>query len=280
MKFLKFNYHNTFKLDQQVKRLMFNLANLILLWILSSALHAMPEGYETKLYPAAPSQQTQEEVDRKSSGCNSCHTSTDQASMHASPGVKLGCADCHGGNALVFRDKDIAANTPDYHDVMRQAHVMPKYPEKWGFDENNLVSSANPERTYTLLNKESSEFIRFMNPSDYRVVESACGACHMKEIQAAKTSLMATGAMLFGGASYNNGILPYKNYLLGEAYTQDGVPAMLKAPVEPTPEMKAKGILPALYPLPAWETVKPGDIFRVFERGAVSYTHLTLPTKA
>ena len=27
------------------------------------------------------------------------------------------------------------------------------------------------------------------------------------------------------------------------------------------------GILPQLYPLPAWETVKPGDIFRIFERG-------------
>src|SRR5690606_40723594 len=27
------------------------------------------------------------------------------------------------------------------------------------------------------------------------------------------------------------------------------------------------GILPQLYPLPAWETIYPGDIFRVFERG-------------
>ena len=33
---------------------------------------------------------------------------------------------------------------------------------------------------------------------------------------------MATGAMLWGGAAYNNGILPFKNYILGESYTRDG----------------------------------------------------------
>ena len=32
---------------------------------------------------------------------------------------------------------------------------------------------------------ESPEFIRFVNPSDYRVVEEACGACHMPIIKAA-----------------------------------------------------------------------------------------------
>ena len=33
---------------------------------------------------------------------------------------------------------------------------------------------------------------------------------------------MATGAMFWGGAAYNNGILPFKHYILGEAYTRDG----------------------------------------------------------
>ncbi len=36
---------------------------------------------------------------------------------------------------------------------------------------------------------------------------------------------MATRAMFWGGASYNNGILPFKHYILGEAYTRDGQPA-------------------------------------------------------
>ena len=90
-------------------------------------------------------------------------------------------------------------------------------PETWHYP-----SSANPKQSYTLLNKESPEFIRFVNPSDLRVAREACGACHLPLIQAAERSLMATGAMLWGGASYNNGILPYKNYLLGEAYTREG----------------------------------------------------------
>lgn len=250
-------------------RLLLILVLLILGTFLSVSVsaYAAVEGYERKLYPPAPKQQTQAEVEQKSSGCMSCHTATDQTSMHQSPGVKLGCADCHGGNVEVFRNEDADPESAHYIEAMLKAHVQPKYPEAWGVRADGTLSSANPERTYTLLNKESPEFIRFMNPSDYRVVDDACGACHQKEIQAAKTSLMATGAMLWGGASYNNGILPYKNYLLGEAYTDDGLPAMIKAPIAPTEEMKAKGVLPYLYPLPAWETVKPGDIFRVFERG-------------
>ena len=61
--------------------------------------------------------------------------------------------------------------------------------------------------------------------------------------------------------------MPYKRYVLGEAYTRDGAPAKLIAPEEPTSDMVRRGILPALHPLPAWETTKPGDVFRVFERG-------------
>ena len=36
---------------------------------------------------------------------------------------------------------------------------------------------------------------------------------------------MANAAMFWGAASYNNGILPYKHSMLGEAYTKDGQPA-------------------------------------------------------
>ena len=73
--------------------------------------------------------------------------------------------------------------------------------------------------------------------------------------------------MLWGGGSYNNGILPFKRYLLGEAYTGKSEAATVVNPVPPTPQMTSKGILAKLYPLPAWETVPPGDNFRVFERG-------------
>ena len=31
---------------------------------------------------------------------------------------------------------------------------------------------------------------------------------------------MASGAMLFGGAAYNNGVAPFKSYIFGEAYSE------------------------------------------------------------
>ncbi|MDO8863510.1 hypothetical protein Q6D67_17560 [Haliea sp. E1-2-M8] len=219
--------------------------------------------------PDAPASQSNAQMEAKSAGCVTCHTQTDEKTMHANPAVKLGCTDCHGGDAKVRRTSGDGIEDPAYLAVMEQAHVLPRYPESWHYP-----SSANPERTYTLLNRESPEFTRFVNPSDYRIAREACGACHLPIIEAAERSLMATSAMLWGGAAYNNGILPYKRYILGEAYTREGEPAMIPGPVQPTAEMTMASILPELYPLPAWETIKPGDIFRVFERGGRNITNL------
>ncbi|MFU8816065.1 MAG: hypothetical protein ACNA7W_12020 [Pseudomonadales bacterium] len=224
------------------------------------------------MQPPAPARQTAEEARAKSEGCMSCHTDTDSANMHASPAVRLGCADCHGGKPEVFLPSGTSKGDPEYARIMAGAHVLPMYPAAW-----NYPSSATPERTYTLLNREAREFVRFKNPSDYRVVELACGACHQDIIEASIRSMHATGAMLWGGAAYNNGILPFKNYILGESYTNDGIGAMLYGPKIPeglAEEAAARGILPYLYPLPAWETIYPGDNFRVFERGGRNITNL------
>ena len=217
--------------------------------------------------PPAPRFQSVVSSDQKSLGCMSCHTDTDSKSMHESPGVILGCTDCHGGNADVF------ASDGQMHDeyLREQAHVLPSYPEDWHYPH-----SANPKNSYGLLNKEAKEFVRFVNPSDLRVAEEACGACHLPIVQAAKRSIMATGAMLFGAASYANGILPFKNYLLGEAYTPDGQPSAIVGPELDDPEAAQKnfGVLRQLVPIPTWETTPPGDIFRVFERGGRNITNL------
>ncbi len=212
-------------------------------------------------YSPAPAKQEPAAAELKSAGCVSCHTASDAASMHQSDAVVLGCTDCHGGEAAVFRPKG-APQTDSYEMARDRAHVMPRYPESWHYP-----SSANPKRTYTLLNRESRQFVRFVNPSDYRVARESCGACHQAVIDAAVRSLMATGAMLWGGAAYNNGILPFKNYIVGEGYTPDGEAAMVTGSDLPAEVAKKYGILPQLYPLPAWETVKPGDVFRVFEKG-------------
>jgi hypothetical protein len=213
--------------------------------------------------PPAPVRQTSAEAAAKTAGCMSCHTATDSVTMHTSPGVILGCTDCHGGDAGVVRAQVVLPGSDPYRRLEAQAHVQPRYPEAW-----NWPSSAKPEESYTLLNKEAPEFIRFENPSDYRVAREACGACHLGIIQAAERSLMATSAHFWAAASYNNGIVPFKHAILGEAFTRDGQPASLIAPVKPTPEMTHDhGIVAELYPLPAWEVMPPGDVFRVFERG-------------
>ena len=230
--------------------------------------------YSLVIAPPAPARQSQAEMDAKSEGCYTCHLQTDAPTMHTTPAVRLGCTDCHGGNASIRGNSELPQDHPDYVAARDAAHVLPTYPDSWHFP-----SSANPERSYALLNQESPEFIKFVNPSDYRVAREACGACHIQAIEAAERSIMATGAMLWGGATYNNGILPFKNYMLGEAYTRTGEPAVIAgqanviaspgqgADGELSDEQRARGVLEQLYPLPTWHVIPPADIFRVFERG-------------
>lgn len=220
--------------------------------------------------PPAPAFQTMEQADAKSSGCVSCHTKSDRKTMHPTGGVVLGCTDCHGGDAGVNTpagenyDADAQHDKRDwsaaYQAAMDKAHVLPRYPEHW-------KTSANPQRSYTWWMKESPEYVRFVNPGDLRAATLACGACHLPEIQANEKSLMANAAMFWGAAAYNNGILPYKHSVLGEAYTLDGKPAATASPAVPDGNPSAHDILPKIYPMPAWEITPPGDIFRVFERG-------------
>ncbi len=220
--------------------------------------------------PPAPAFQSWDAAKRKSDGCVSCHTKSDSKTMHASEAVVLGCTDCHGGDAGIFAppgqnydadaDHDKRNWSPAYQAAMDKAHVLPRYPDHW-------KTSANPKRSYTWWFKESPEFARFVNPGDLRVATEACGACHLPIIQANQKSLMANAAMFWGAGAYNNGILPYKFSILGEAYTKDGKPAATDSKVKVTANMHAHDILPKIYPLPAWETVPPADVFRVFERG-------------
>jgi hypothetical protein len=247
-------------------RALFVILLLLAASIVSFADSSAPaHGPDAPASPPAPAKQSAAEADAKSAGCMTCHTATDRHTMHANPAVVLGCTDCHGGDAKVERAAGSEYNGKDdkaYLEAMSKAHVLPRYPMDW-----KTPASANPEISYTLLNRENPAFVRFINPSDYRIVREACGACHLPVIQAAERSIMATGAMLWNGASYNNGILPFKRGVLGESYTSKGEPATIMNPVKPDEWMTEKGILPQLYPLPAWETIPPGDIFRVFERG-------------
>ncbi len=177
----------------------------------------------------------------------------------------LTCTSCHGGNPAAT--------------LQKEAHVQPKYPKEWGCKGGDC-SSANPERSNTLIAKESREFVRFINPGDFRVIAQSCGSCHSTQNQNSSTSMMAHGAMLWGAALYNNGGYHIKDPAFGESYSEDGNPQALFQSPAPTREQQAfKGFLTSLYPLPRWELSQPGNILRVFERGSKRRLEVGLPDK-
>src|SRR5713101_427238 len=213
--------------------------------------------------PAPFRGQSQEEADRKSSGCVSCHTSTDEPTMHPTKTVHLGCTDCHGGNSSISIAPSAAPNSPEYDSAKEKAHVQPR-------DPSFRNRSALPERTYTKWLAESAEYIKFVNPGDLRVAPETCGAagCHATETRAVSTSMMTHAGFLWGAALYNNGSYPAKNTRFGESFDRDGKPQSIKTSPKPTmEETRAKGVLPELEPLLRWETSQPGNVLRVFERG-------------
>ncbi|MBI4611635.1 MAG: hypothetical protein HY726_21820 [Candidatus Rokubacteria bacterium] len=220
------------------------------------------------------SKQTQADADRKSAGCVTCHTKTDSPSMHMATTVKLGCIDCHGGRVDVRLPAGAAKDSREYDEVKKQAHVEPRFPDAWR-------SSANPVRSYTLLNRESLEFLQFVNPGDLRVARRTCGpeGCHPAEVSQVEKSMMTTGPMLWAAALYNNGGYPIKQPRFGESYGPEGAPQRAVTVPLPTPEETAKkGVLPYLDPLPRFEITQPGNILRVFERGQRRPLELGVPT--
>ena len=200
--------------------------------------------------------QSQAAVMLKSRGCIGCHENSQDP--HGSEFVRLGCTDCHGGDA-----------TPGL--TMRQAHPAPRNPV---FFE----SSANPSSSDVLLNHESPEFIQFVNPGDLRVAKKTCGDCHAESVDHVNHSMMRHGAMLWGAAAYNNGAYPLKDSIFGQAYGANGVPLALQSPIKVTPEMqRTMGIVQEMFPLPRFNVSQTGNIFRIFEKGGSKLGELGNP---
>ena len=67
----------------------------------------------------------------------------------------------------------------------------------------------------------------------------------------------------WGGCGLQQRHSALKNYIPGEAYTREGEgSAIVKLPLQDAAAaQKDYGVQPQLAALPAWETVKPGDIF-------------------
>ncbi|MEO8648658.1 MAG: hypothetical protein ABI539_05785, partial [Acidobacteriota bacterium] len=210
-------------------------------------------------------------------GCLKCHNNIEPMHRYNARGdvfdkldagkdaQGLSCTACHGGNPVAV--------------TQAEAHVQPRFPKEWGCKGGNC-SSANPQRSNTLLAKESREFVRFINPGDFRVIQQSCGECHSDENRAASRSMMAHGALLWGAALYNNGGYPIKDNRFGESYNEDGQPQVLFQLPAPSREDEAfKGYVPFLNPLARWEISQPGNILRVFERGGKRRLEVGLPDR-
>ena len=219
--------------------------------------------------------QSQQDADRKSAGCISCHTSTDEPTMHPSKAVHIGCIDCHGGNAGISISAGTSSASAEYNAAKEKAHVQPR-------DSTFKDRSAIPERAYTKWLKESAEYVKFANPGDLRVAPETCGnaGCHPNETRAVSTNMMTHAGLLWGAALYNNGSFPYKNTRFGESYDRAGIAQSMKTIPPPTSEQtRLEGILPELTPLYRWETSQPGNLLRVFERGGSKKAEIGNPTR-
>src|ERR1700674_3637315 len=113
--------------------------------------------------------QSQEEAGRKSIGCISCHTSTDEPTMHPTKTVHLGCTDCHGGNSSISVAPGTAPNSPEYNSAKEKAHVQPRDPS---FKDR----SALPERTYTKWLAGTAEYIKIVHSRHLSGAPHNCGA--------------------------------------------------------------------------------------------------------
>src|SRR5688572_23593737 len=101
---------------------------------------AVTRDYSRVTAPPAPAGQTIAEVSAKSDGCYSCHVRTDAPTMHETPAVRLGCTDCHGGDATVVGNSELPHDHPDYVAARELAHVLPKYPETWHYRSEEHTS--------------------------------------------------------------------------------------------------------------------------------------------
>src|SRR5579883_746768 len=194
-------------------------------------------------------------------------TKVDLASEASVAGVNsrsAGCVKCHVGQTEPHADP-IDPTIPG------------RFPEIW-------KGSRKPERTYTALEKESWEFVRFINPGDLRVASYTCGTtgCHGADTEnhvvRVQKSMMAHGGMLWEAALYNNGSFPLKGARFGESYGPHGEPQRLLANPQPTiAEIASHGVLTRIDPLPRFEIGQPSNILRIFEQGQRKPLEIGLP---
>lgn len=124
-------------------------------------------------------------------GCLVCHGDLENAT--AAMGFDLDCTVCHGGDPEATEKA--------------AAHVQPSLP---------VINDATvPPLDYDL------PYQRFVNPSNLRVMDQACGLCHEAEVGTVRKSLMATAAGHHAGGLYQNNVVGTKTPLYGTFAVRD-----------------------------------------------------------
>jgi hypothetical protein len=206
--------------------------------------------------------QSDADVAAKSTACLGCHQNVHDP--HFKTTVHLGCTDCHGDG------RSPASLAPG----QRGCPIAPP-----NLNPNVWRTTANPVRSYTVLNHESPEFIRWVNPGDLRISHISCGTvnCHGPVVRQVHKSMMTHGCMLLGAAAYNNGAVPYKVPRHGEFYSMTGVPLIAQTVPKPDDFEMKRGVIPLLAPLPRYEMSQPGNVLRIFERGGKFRSEVGIP---
>ncbi len=173
--------------------------------------------------------------------CETCHVGIEP--MHANK-TDIACVDCHGGDDTAITKEG--------------AHVHPR-------KGSIFANDARPADSFSYLNLEGPDFIRFLNPSDLRVADKSCGDCHSDIVDSVKKSIMATNAMVHNAVFYNNGAIASKVPIYGEGFDMTSHPTALHPDPQPTPEEQSRGALNNLHPHPNFDVTKITDPLRIAE---------------
>ena len=175
--------------------------------------------------------------------CVTCHFGIED--MH--PWEPISCTECHGG--------DGEAETKE------AAHVQPK--RKMPNDERVLPLDFDPD------------YLRFMNPSNLRVLDKTCGVCHQGVCDDLEISLHGTTAGHLCDGMYECGVTPERGSRFGmflaraEVPDEADEPEELDAQGQPVEDPFAADhgeALDVLYPLPSFDPRKPRDEFATHYR--------------
>lgn len=163
---------------------------------------------------------------QRDSECEGCHGAVDGTGgiEDAHPAVAIGCVDCHGGDGEAKDMEDAHVAVPDGVDSVAQVRSMSSV-------ELDAIDPA---------------YVRWINPSDYRVTDETCGQadCHVEIAETAPSSIMTTFAGHFNKSRYYVGSQDTRQALRGvRAQTGDdpeGHPgAVASLEVHKAPEVDA-----------------------------------------